>query len=363
MKKSKLILTLYISVIALAVASVSMSVAWYAAARNLYVDSIKITIDADRMIEISTSKDDGYTDHIDHTEVEATGLFMPLTSAHRSEWTSQKKDSPTFYDESNSSEGDLMPGYTASDTGYFSQKFYLRTDDDLWITINPEKTFIKANEEYNKSYAEVVYNHYQKSLDPHDVYYKNFSVNEIETMLNEVVKAMRFSLLIKDEDENEYDYVIIDPHFEEETILGGLLDNAFDQYYDSYLQNGTYYERVYGEYKGDPVYDEPSAQDSDFTSPNELPSAFNARHKAGVKTFNLEKSIEENKFEFIKEGAYNLQDFKKSNVPFHFPVRANKPKEVVISLYIEGWDKDSVNYTMGATFFSDLTFKIEREMI
>ena len=184
MKKSKLILTMYIGVIALAVASVSMSVAWFATSRNLYVNSINITLDTDRELEISTSKDDGYVERIDHTELEATGVFMPLTTAHSSLWTQEKKDSPIFYDESNCSDIEHYTTYTEASEGYFSQKVYLKADDDLWISVDPEKSFIEPNKEYNKNYAERIYEHYQNSVDEHDAYYKNYSVDELEAMLN-----------------------------------------------------------------------------------------------------------------------------------------------------------------------------------
>ena len=156
MKKSKLILTLYIGVIALAVASVSMSVAWFATSRVLYVNSINITIDTDRDLKISTTKDDGYVEHIDHVEKDSNGLFMPLTSAHSSLWTSQRKDSPIFYDESNCSETEHFVSYRAVEEGYgyFIQKYYLLADDDVYITIDPDKTFIEANTFYNSSYAD-----------------------------------------------------------------------------------------------------------------------------------------------------------------------------------------------------------------
>ena len=354
---------MYISVIALAVASVSMSVAWFATSSHLYVNSINITIDTDRELQISQSREDGYVEHIEHTEVEATGAFMPITSAHSSLWTSQMKDSPIFYDESNASdyEGHITYTEVREGYGYFSQKFYLLADDDLYITIDPDKTFIKANEEYNSSYAEYLYEYYQRSDDEHYARYKDYSVEELNERLNRIVNAMRFSILIKDGE--EYSYSIIDPNYDEETILGGLLDNEMDQYYDGYYKTETdeWYERVYGEVIGEPVYDEPLAQDSGFLYPNEAPNAFNARHKKGRKTFNLEKSLA-NGFEIAKEGAYRLDDFRGNTPKFYFPVYMDVPKEVVISIYIEGWDLDSVNYTMGAAFLSDLTFKIYREM-
>ena len=354
---------MYVAMLTMLVASASMSVAWFIASSTLYVNSINISFDADRELEISVSKDDGYTDHIDHTETNPTGLFAPVTTAHSSLWTSQKKDSPIFYDESNASEIENFQHFkeVEENNGYFSKKYYLRADDNLLITIDPEKTFIKPNEEYNATYAEHLYRYYQSLEDEHYEKYKDFTVEELYQKLNEVVKAMRFSILIKDGD--EYSYTIIDPNYEQETLMGGLLDNAMDGYYDFFLKEGTndFYERVYGEIVGEPVYDEPAAQDSDFLAPSEVPTAFNARHKKGIRTFNLQKSIEQNNFEIKSEGAYSLDDFRKDKKPFTFPVYMDTPKEVVISIYIEGWDLDSVNYTMGAAFYSDLTFKVERE--
>ena len=214
MKKSKLILTLYVGVLALCVASVSMSVAWFITSSTLYVNSIIISFDAERDLEISESKDDGYVDHIDHSETDPTGVFIPVTSAHSSLWTSQKKDSPIFYDESTASELENFEYFQSVEPGfgYFSKKYYLKTDDDLFITIDPEKTFIKPNEEYNAKYAKRLHNYYQNIQDDHYALYKNFTEDELYEKLNNIVKAMRFSILIKDGD--EYSYTIIDPHYD-----------------------------------------------------------------------------------------------------------------------------------------------------
>ena len=383
MNKKKLILTMYIGVIALAVASVSMSVAWYATSRSLYVNSIDITIDADRDLKISTSKDGGYKDHLSHQEVGATGVFLPLTSAHSSLWMSEKKDMPVFYDESMSYEHEDAQLFSVSERGYFSQKFYIMSDDDVWVTLDASKSFIHANASYIdgnealgvEGYAQKLYNlhHHEYTAQEEanlkedykhsiDYYYSQYSVEDFKANLRKIASAMRFSILIKDED--EYSYTIFDPNKEEDTLLGGILDNDVDQYYDSYQKNGTneFYERVYGEVIGDQslyVYDEGLQEDSDYPNTNEPLNAFSARHKAGIKRFNLEKSLEKG-LEIKKEESIDLKNFKSSD--FRFPVRINQPKEVVISIYIEGWDKDSVDYTMGASFVSDIVFKIEREM-
>ena len=363
MKRSKLIITMYIAMLGLLVASVSMSVAWFVASSQLYVNAINISFDAERDLKISESKDDGYSEHIDHSVADPTGVFIPVTSAHSSLWTSQRNDSPIFYDESNASEMEHIDTFraVADNYGYFSRKYYLLADDDLIITIDPDKTSIVPDKIYNKTYAEHLYEFYQNSHDDHYAKYKEYSVDELYEKLNKVVDAMRFSILINDGD--EYTYAIIDPNYKEETLIGGLLDNSVDQYYDSFQKEGTndFYERIYGEYSGVPVYDEPLAQDSDLLDPNDPSSAFNARHKKGVRTFNLERSINENNFKFESEGAFSLEDFRKDKKPFTFKAYMDTPKEVIVSIYIEGWDLDSVNYTMGASFSSKLTFKVERE--
>ena len=67
--------------------------------------------------------------------------------------------------------------------------------------------------------------------------------------------------------------------------------------------------------------------------------------------------------EIKKEKSLSLDDFRTTELdkPFYFPVYRSKPQEIVLSIYIEGWDLDSVNCTKGATFDSNITFKIERE--
>ena len=162
MNKKKLILLMYIGVIALAVASVSMSVAWYATSRSLYVNSIDILIDADRELEISTSKDEGYTDHLEHQESDATGVFMPVTSAHSSIWMSEQRDMPLFYDDTLYSEEEDFQTFEVARKGFYSQKLYIRSDDSVWVTLDASKTFIHANTEYNKGFADKLYKKYHR---------------------------------------------------------------------------------------------------------------------------------------------------------------------------------------------------------
>lgn len=363
MKKSKITLALYLGCIALSVAGISLSVAWYAAANRLRISSIDITIDCDRELFISTSPDGEFVEKLNYNDLNHSGDFLPLTSAHSSTWLNNKSDTPVFFDETRYSSYEYAELYSPSNRGYYSQKFYLKSDDDVYVTLDYEKTFLNANPEYNKSYAERLYEEYQAS---DNIRLKNLTKEEIELRLNRLINAMRFSILVTDPE--DYSYTIIDPNKNGETVLGGLLDNDIDEYYDYFVKesDGKYYERVYGELVGDVANikyaDEPLDKDSDeLEYVNEEPNAFNAYHKKDVIPFDLEKT-KLNGVDFKKEEAIDLKDFANKVKPYHFPVHRNTPQEIVVSIYIEGWDLDSVNYTMGASFLSDIAFMIEREM-
>ena len=371
MNKRRLIISLFSGIIALNVATLSMSIAWYASATRLYVESIEIAIDGDRELLISTQPDADFKEHLDQNDVHHVAYFKPLTTSHSDNWLKEKSDTPIFYDESFSSDAEDAILRRPATEGYFSQKFYLYSDDDIYVTINPDNTFIRTNA-WNDTYANTLHTEYQQkygnvsdeNLTEEEKFLKHLSYDQIHARLDELCNAMRFSVLVTDPD--RYSYTIINPNKDGDTYLGGVLDNDVDRYYDSYYKESdhTYYERVYGEIVGDKnniVYDEPDTIEGDFERANEEPSAFNAKHKVGVKKFNLEQS-RANGVDFKKEESYSLNDFRANTVPYRIPVYRDKPQEIVISIYIEGWDEKSINYTMGAGFESSLCFKIEREM-
>ena len=358
MKKSNLILGFYVGIISLCVATVSMSIAWYASSTQVRLEAIEMTVDCDRDLVISTERDGKYVSMLEPKDLIDSGLFKPVTTAHSDKWMNEKRDMPVFYDETKYSTHESADLLSIAETGFYSQKLYLMSDDDIFVTIGYDNTYIKANEEYNKGYAEILYEEYQNGNDD-DL--KALTVDTIETRLNNLVNAMRYSILITDAD--EYSYVIIDPHKHGETEYGGLLDNDIDHYYDYFFREPHHqpYERVYGDYIGEIYYSEAKDTDSAYKYPNEDPNAFNARHKAGVNRFDFDTSVELGGFEYKKENSIDLEDFKKEEKPLRIPLYRNQPKEIVLSIYIEGWDLDSINHTKGATFISNLEFKIERE--
>lgn len=361
MKKRTLILSLILATISLNVATVSMSIAWYSSGISLDIEPIDISLDCNKELKISKTIDGDYEDSISFDEEDSNGLFMPVTSAYSKDWIETKNQKPIFYDDSNPISSNVQEtSKKATSIGYFSQSIYLLSDDDVYVTVKSKGTHISPNEVYNVDYAHKLYEEIQ-SHEEHQL--KHLSEEEIYDRLNKINQAMRFSILSVDED--DYSYAVIDPNKSGDTYYGGLLDNDIDEYYDYYcLQDETKYERVYGDIlnRNKIVYDEESMTDSEYLDKTQENNAFNAKHKAGVKLFNLEKSLQ-NGVEIKKEQSFALTDFNddRSDNPYHFKLKANQPKEVVVSIYIEGWDEQSVNYTMGASFLASLSFKIERE--
>lgn len=366
MKKSIVTISFLIGIIALSTISIASSIAWYATGVVNRIDAIDINIDSDRELFIATvDNPDELKDEIKYEELNQVKTFAPVTSAHRDEWMSIKSTSPKFYDDTIYYPSETVPSLKEVDTGYFSQDIYLFSDDDVYVTINPEKSYINANSEYNKNYAKEVYHNIQTSTMLDDESLRELTEEDIYHRLNEIVKAMRFSFLILSDDE-KYDYVIVDPYRDGDTLLGGVLDNDSDHYFDYYRDpnSNTSYERVFGDMNDRSliVYDRTNAMDSGYAYPNAPTSAFNAMHKEGVRPFNYEAS-KENGFEFKEEGSHSLNEFtNRVNSPLNIPVYKDKANKVRVSIYIEGYDLNSVNYTMGATFLAGLDFVISREM-
>ena len=357
MKKSRIILGFYVGVIALCVATVSMSIAWYASSTQVRLEAIEMTVDCDRDLGISLTRDGEYVEKFEPEDLEQVGIFRPVTSAYSSRWKDTKSDKPIFYDEPRFSTNEItgkVPVEAIS--GFYSQKFYLKSDDDIYVTIGADNTYINPNYEYNEGYAKELFKEYQKGDDER---LKAMTEEEIETGLNNLVKAMRYSILITDE--KDYDYAIIDTHKENiVTEYAGLLDVDRDHYYDHFIRGDKSYERFYGDYTGEVLYGQEYDGDSAYKDPDDSPNAFNAKHKQGIVAYDEEAS-KANGLVINVEESIDVNEFKKDVKPFRIPVYRNQPQEIVLSIYIEGWDLDSINHTKGATFISNLEFKIERE--
>lgn len=353
----KLTIGFFTGMIAISVASLSFSIAWYATSSFLTVAPIEIEIQAERELKISTKNEkDSFKDalSLDGGDLAYTGTFAPVSSIFSKNWISSRAQTPKFYDCARTWNSPLEPipeEIVRDDCYYYSEDFYMYADDDVYVTLDVDNTFIKPNDEFNLSRVAAV----QKD-------HPELTKEQVIEQLNKLVKAMRFSILIPDED--IYHYYVIDPNKaenDEEVLFGGVLDNAKLLCYDTYTLNGEKYETVYGDVEKRELihYDK---LDNDIEYEGE-PSAFNATHKSGTWMFNYEKSIE-NGVVIAKEESISLKQIK-DNPEKYFKIPVDRgyenTRKMIISIYIEGWDRHSINSTMGAAFESNISFKILRE--
>lgn len=367
MNTKKIILALYVGIIALSSLGLSFSIAWYSSSSRLQINTINMSIDAEAELKISPISN--IEDARDELEYNIDERFAPVTTAHSTSWVSAKTNqNPVFYDDTITLGDQFGDNPYVARSGYYSREFYLFCDHNVTVTISNKnleteevETFIKADSTKNLSQAHEIYERVQgiTSETSPDYMFVGLTEEQIAEKLDNLVKAMRFSILVPDQ--NNYQYVIVDPHKEtnDVTYLGGILDNNVDRYFDYIDSQGK--EKLYGEFtnRDAVVFDEAASEDSGYVMDG-APSAFNAKHKKGIKKFNFESSKE-----YIKiEESHSLSEFNDhAHTPLNIPVKAGVGTRIVLSIYIEGWDLDSVNYTMGASFFAGLKFTIAKGMI
>lgn len=341
----KLTISFFIGMIAISVASLSFSIAWYATSSFLTVSPIDIAIKTDIGLKISTtnvkenfkeslSLEDGTLDY--------SGYFSPVSSISSQEWIYARAQAPIFYDCSRpwSAPGEpVKEVITREDGYYYSQEFYMYADTDVFITLDTSDTYIEADN------------------------------GKDQEKLDNLVKAMRFSILVTDED--SYAYYIIKPYKpkdpskeekDEEVVFGGVLDNSKSLTYDTYTLDGKKYETVYGNVNDRSLIKYDYIKDSIYYTGES--SAFNATHEGGTYMFNEAASLDPlNGMEFEKENAIKIKDLEKNPELVKIPVDRGyeHTRKMVISIYIEGWDRHSINSTMGSHFKSNISFKVLRQ--
>lgn len=273
------------------------------------------------------------------------------------------EDKPKFaYDYEHISE-QYTPSY-ASD-GFFSQEVYLWSDMDLDVTISKEATYFSSNREKNKqviSYIRSTYPEYKEKTD-----------DEILDILDKIKYSLRLSILVPRID--GYKYYIYNPNKQVdkdgnhiETYFVGNLDADTDGFFDYDIYNGN--EVLYGEYGslGNVVYDDPIHEDIPAKG---IVTCFNSGHKQYTRSFNLEKSIKKG-FNAVKENSISSSTVE-DDLIIHLtgsddPTTSGEseegktiPKEnkIVVSIYIEGWDKENTNIVRFANFDANIEFKIK----
>ena len=361
MNKKRIIVSALIGTIALSALSLSISLAWYASSSRLQVESIDISIKGDAHLLVSTSEErDSFKESLTKEDLNAVDKFIPVSSMHKNTWMEEKKEFPVFYDTSSPvvpSSG--IPNLTVADYGYFQQKLYFLSDVNYYVTLSGTESLFDVDEESNFLRAQELH----KSVP-------SLSVEEIQEKLNGLVNSLRISILVPDA--NHYQYYVIDPTRKEHevTYFAGLLDNDADGYFDTYETrdaNNNIIEKevVYGEVNNreSVKYDDPKGgqlipnPNFDPTENRFFGNSFNGKSKETAYTFN-ESASSSNGVTFAKEESISLVDLESPANPVLIPCYRNEVREIVVSIYLEGWDLDCYNSTMGASFISTLSFKL-----
>ena len=366
MNKKRIIITSLVGSIGLSVLSLSLSIAWYNSSENLYLDTLSINVSSSRDLLIATEPDETklvtslkyQMDALDNS-LENKNPFKPVSTMFKSNWIDQKAQDPVFYEYSNAMVDDTFePVISPVDGswGYYSQHLYLYCDRDTKVTIDAStlniNPVIRSNEEHARQLLHSVYirNQYEQE---HPGWTDDQIFDDLVEKMNNLVNCMRVAVL--DPAEDSYKFTIVDPKKNGKTELGGREDLFLSGYYDSYQNPFDYkwYEIVYGEAinRDKIIYDDPL--DADTPVVGEATS-FNASTKAGVHAFNKQAS-EQAGFAFAEEGALSLDEIEEN---FYFSLKAGELKEIVLSIYMEGWDLDCINSHMGGSFGMDIQFKV-----
>lgn len=137
------------------------------------------------------------------------------------------------------------------------------------------------------------------------------------------------------------------------TNVGGVLDLDGDGYFDTYEENNSIYEHMYGEFKTEKVHNDlPEEHDSDV--PEGERTTFVARHKRGTYAIDQEKSIPETAdyegFSAFKNGFCPIAETKSSSSNYAF---------VDLTIYIEGWDLSVIQAEVDNPFTMELKFEVK----
>lgn len=365
MNKNRLILTSLVGTIALGALSLSMSLAWYASGDRLSISAVDLQIKSENLIKVSTSKEiETFVTELDLNsmdEGDQFSYFTPVSSMFRDKWFLENDKKPLFYDCSSADAfGDAQSNNT--ETGFYQKELYLLTATSQYVGLDLDKSLFESDEETNLLRARQFCASEQNAN-------LNLSVDEVKEALNKLVDCLRVSILINDvEGDLDDRYFIINPSKQENetTFLGGRLDNDNDGYFDTCPDvdpndaNKTIEkEIVYGEVNDSSLitYNEPEdPQASDDTieqSHRFYGNSFNGKSKKSAYTFD-EATSKANGLTFKEEGALSLDELDKIVIPCY----QNEPRQIVVSIYLEGWDLDCINSTMGASFNTKLSFKL-----
>ncbi len=349
----------------LCVSSVSLTVAWFVGASYLQIAQIDIKT-KEPTLQLSTDNVD-FRDSLSKQDLQKVDDFKPVSSIFFENWTSLREEKPVFYSEYKIPTKEYMTETTDLEEatfGFFSQEIFLKSTQNVYVSMVQDAEM--EEDELPLFYPDEIANDAMARRLHGREDYEGLSIEQITQGLNDVVKSLRVSVLVLNNDgegidPSSYRNYIIDPYYDKTTYYGGILDNDLSGTYDNY--NGQ--EVMYG-WVNNPaniVFNNPIASSSECVG---LLTCFNSGHEGGVRTFNAAQSTA-NDFIVTSEPALALNSPSFSDIEspsgFVIPLKANTSRRIVLSIYLEGWDADNTNMTMFGKFFVNLQFKILRTWV
>ena len=360
--KQRIIMSCIIGSVALSALSLSITLAWYASSDRVNVGAFEVKINGNHNLLISTVNEIGtFKESLSKEDLNDVELFVPVSTMHKNLWMDEKSDTPLFYDTSfYNVPATGVPQIKTVERGFYQQKIYLLSDFSYNITLDVDETTFSFDKDANQKRAEQLHEENDE-----------LSVEEYKAYLDNLVNCVRLSILVPDEE--NYSYFIVDPYKEENqvTYYGGRLDNDNDGYYDTYEyldgSNIVEKETVYGEVldRSKLVYDEPTNEPVvELEEVNHFHgNSFKGVSKGSAYTFNEEKTkenLDEGETIYAIEESMSFADINSARNELLIPCTAGVPKEIIVSIYLEGWDLDCVNATMGASFVDNICFKLAK---
>ena len=245
-------------------------------------------------------------------------------------------------------------GYATTTMNAVSSGFYAKGDSDFSLYSAPAMNVNSVDIEASKrSYVhlELVFR-YEDDLEPGiyipdtDIYLSGANV----TSLTNIHNAVR----IFSSDINGNKYHLINPTQDDDgsNKVGGILDLDGDGYFDSHESGGDAFETFYGEFEGDPVYQN-SPLESDSSLPEEERTTFDSRHRAGVFAANMNQTTPKkaeyegfSKFK-NKQTSVSVTDSKHNNYAY-----------LNLDIFLEGWDFAVIEAEKNNPFNLDLKFEV-----
>lgn len=368
MRKGRLIPLSLMAISLGLVASIGMSVAWYANGAYLRISDIEVNLMTEPELGIALQSSDnaedyyygqfpyeelpkmksGYSDTYDENNESLINGFVPVSSMFSGDWIGKTDENgellePQFcvnYKRPSIYEEDTFRKTDIAISGYYSILFYLYCDRDMYVSVHEDTTFTPNHEANVEKAKEILATSKEETRD----------LEQITSDLDKVVNSLRFSVY----DCETTKYWIVDPYKTEETYLAGVLDldknSLFDFYYDS--NDSQYKEYLFGEYDDEKgiIY-----RDVKEEIEPEVYDAFHAKHSTVTKEVDIESCIENG---ILKHEDSNTPS-ELSNVDM-IAMKNGVPHKIILSFYIEGWDHDNTSLSSLGSFNTLFKFKLSK---